>query len=246
MNKENNEVNNTANKKSKRADKLKVYLNKQPNHYLMIFIGSVLLASIVCFLLFNKSNTTVDVIASTEVIVEPTIEQESVIVEPTVEETSIETTTETTTEITTQAVLSIEKSYNTSVKSNLTEEEIEYILDGTYLEGTAWAFKEIEDTYGVNAIFALSVAETETTFGRYGVAQSHNNAFGLTSTSGGFMYFDNLADSVLYFGAYIPRVHWKNGRYYIGDIAPAYCDYEWGDKVESSLEHWYEIAYNLR
>lgn len=239
-----NNENNTLNKKIKKANKSKIYLSKKPKYSpkAVIVTITIFIAVHVGLYMFKESNNI-----ATEVMASTT----EVIVEPTVCETTTELTTETiivepTVELTTESILPIKKSYNTSVKSNLTEEEIEYILDETYLEGTGWAFKYIEDTYNVNAIFALSVAETETTFGQYGVAESHNNAFGLTSSSGEFMYFDSLANSVLYFGAYIPRVHWNNNRYYVGDIAPVYCDYEWGEKVEDSLEHWYEVTYQMR
>lgn len=248
---------NTKNKTPRKFKKIRLICNFKDIPYILCNI-ILSIALMGCFLKENSN---------AEIIEEPMVEDITIIIEPTVD-TTIEITTETITETTTITEITIQtttmttetttekfieedynyniiKSYNTSVRSNLTEEQIEYILEGTYLEGTGWAFKEIEDTYGVNAVFALSVAETETTFGRYGVAQSHNNAFGLTSIYGGFEYFDSLEESILYFGAYIPRVHWNNGRYYIGDIAPIYCDYEWGDKVEGSLEYWYDVIESI-
>ena len=179
-----------------------------------------------------------------------TISNISTVTENTTEITTIEATTETTTEIQiieepiiepeTEVILPAVLSYNTAVKSNLTEDQYNQILSGTPLAGYGYAFKDIEDSYGVNGIFALSVALNETSYGAAGVGRSRNNVFSNTQASGGYIYFDNKIDSIYYFGAYIPRVQWGNGRYYVGDIAPSYCDYVWGDKVESSMSDIYE------
>lgn len=165
----------------------------------------------------------------------------------TTEETTEEVTTEVTTEFIEETIAEPEEvivldpvlSYNTSVKSNLTEEQYNQILAGTPLAGCGHAFKDIEDTYGVNGIFALSVALNETSYGAAGVGSSRNNVFSNTQASGGYIYFDNKIDSIYYFGAYIPRVHWNNGRYTVSAIAPVYCDYSWGNKVESSMNDIY-------
>lgn len=255
----NNKINNRENNKTNDNQTPSYYSEMRSainfellmyNLFAIIFI-IVLIGILVQNVLGCKQEEEVD---NETVIIEPTVTP-LVIEEPTIRDTNIEDTTEViiiepTVEATSEQIieqLPIVRSYNTSIKSNLTEEEIEYILQGTYLEGTGWAFKKIEDTYNVNVVFALSVAETETTFGKFGVAQSYNNAFGLTSINGGYLYFDSIEDSILYFGEYIPRVMWNNhGVYYIGDIAPLYCDEEWGYKVEGSLDYWYDIAENIR
>ncbi len=205
---------------------------------LIVIISSIL----ILYMVINKTQPVV-VETKAEIIHEPyvneVVEKETITIEPTTAQVITDTEWN-------EDIQPICKSYKTSNKSNLTEKEINYILKDSYMKGMGWAFKQIEDTYGVNAVFALSVAQTETSFGKYGVANSCNNAFGLTNTDGDFICFDSIEDSILYFGAYIPRVHWNNNRYYIGDIAPVYCDYEWGDKVESGLDDIYDTAYSLR
>ena len=210
-------------------------------------IIAIICACTIVFLLYLKSTTpiTMDVEASTEVIHEPYINEtitESVIIEPTIEIS--EFTTEEYQVINDQEWVEETKppvlSYNTSNKSNLSESQIETILKGSPLEGSGWAFKQIEDNYNVSALFAISVAMNETTLGKFGVAESHNNCFGLTSPNGGFLYFDTKSESVLYFGSYIQRVHHNNGRYNVTSIAPVYCNDLWGDTVMGIMYDFYE------
>ena len=175
-----------------------------------------------------------------------------IIMETSTETTTIETTTETTTvtttEVTTEAPTETTTVYvapvfsvNTGIKSNLSVEQIDKVLIGTPLQGHGWAFKQIEDEHGVNALFAVSVAQVETGFGAAGVGSSLNNAFGLTAVGGGFRYFESLPASVLYFGTYIPDMYWSSGNYYVSNIAPIYCDPYWGVKVEDAMyDNWYK------
>lgn len=199
----------------------------------VIFIVTAVIVSI---LLFYKPTSTV-------MVVEASTETETIHEPYNNEYTSIEETTEVTTAqliIDTEwERLPLQKSYNTAVKSNATVDELNLLLQDSNLSGYGQFFKDIEDTYNVNAIFAISVAMNETTLGKYGVSQSYNNLFGLTNTSGSFIYFNDYDECIDYFGSYIKRVHHNNNRYYIGDIGPVYCDYEWVDKVEDIFETFY-------
>lgn len=51
--------------------------------------------------------------------------------------------------------------YKPYVKSNLTIDQLNLILQGTYMEGLGSVFKEIEDEYGFNSLFAIGVLNTE-------------------------------------------------------------------------------------
>ena len=72
-----------------------------------------------------------------------------------------------------------------TVPSNLTVEEAETALKGTYLEYLAPTFVECEKEYGVNAIFLMSIAAHESDWGRSRRAvQDHNyTGFGVYSSS---------------------------------------------------------------
>lgn len=211
-------------------------------------IGALLLFSVVSIMLTGMSvfNNKEHVLNPSDpdlnglpVVIETTSET-TTIEETTVVTTEVVTTTEEVTETTTEYKAAV-FSYDTSVKSNLSVEQINKILIGTPLQGHGWAFKQIEDEHGVNALFAVSVAQVETGFGAAGVGNSLNNAFGLTKVGGGFRYFESLPASVLYFGNYIPKVYWRNGNYHVVNIAPIYCDTYWGTKVESAMyNNWYK------
>lgn len=212
-------------------------------------IIAILTALLIVWVLYLKSTAAVvkEIEASTEVIHEPYInETETIIVEPTVE-----TNTETTSELITIAGVQIINdqewvdvkpvlSYNTSVKSNLTEQQIEFLLKDSPLEGSGWAFKQVEDCYGVSALFAVSVANIETTLGKYGCATSCNNCFGLTKVSGGYIDFNNKEDSILYFGSYIERMYHNKSIYQVRSIGNIYCDDLWGDQVIETMNNFYE------
>lgn len=103
--------------------------------------------------------------------------------------------------------------YNISVKgkSGLTKEDLDYILAGSPMKNCAEAVLLVEEKYNVNAFFTVSVAQAETQRGLTGTGKSKNNAFGITSASGGYRKFNSLSDSVIEFGGMIDRVYFSRG-----------------------------------
>ena len=104
-------------------------------------------------------------------------------------------------------------SYNLSVKgkSGLTKEDLDYILAGSPMKNCAKEVLQVEEKYNVNAFFTISVAQAETQRGLTGTGKSKNNAFGITSKSGGYRTFNNLGESVIEFGGMIERVYFSRG-----------------------------------
>ncbi|MDD4370787.1 MAG: glucosaminidase domain-containing protein [Anaerostipes sp.] len=68
-------------------------------------------------------------------------------------------------------------------KSNLSTQEIQYMLQGSALESLASSFKKCEDTYGVNAVFVASIAIHESAWGTSRRAKEDNNLTGYGVTS---------------------------------------------------------------
>lgn len=103
--------------------------------------------------------------------------------------------------------------YNVAVKgkSGLTKADLDYILAGSPMKNCAEAVLSVEEKYNVNAFFTVSVAQAETQRGLTGTGKSKNNAFGITSTSGGYRTFNSLSDSVIEFGGMIERVYFSRG-----------------------------------
>lgn len=124
---------------------------------------------------------------------------------------------------------------NISEPSNLSLGEIQTLVAGTPFEGTASAFKEI-DNQGVNAIFALSVAMLESGNGTSYLARAQNNIFGLDPYNGG-MSFGNKAECVEYFGRLMQKHYFSNGRDTLDDINNVYEPYNsnWSSMVQDLM-----------
>lgn len=128
----------------------------------------------------------------------------------------------------------INYSRNPFVKTNLSAEALEKCLSHG-LKGYGQAFYEMEQTYGINAIFAISVAELESGSGTSYAFKNKNNAFGIgpgkrfNSVKEGIFYFGQLMNKSTYYGKTIDR---------IGSI---YCvGGNWANKVKNLMEQNYQ------
>lgn len=96
--------------------------------------------------------------------------------------------------------------------SKVSEEEINLLLDNTPLKGTGKDFLEAEKKYGVNALFMVSVAGAESSYGSAPARGTKYNFSGRKKAKGGFLEFKNFPDSIDSFGAYIQRRYTSNGK----------------------------------
>ena len=101
---------------------------------------------------------------------------------------------------------------NLTQPSNVTEEELNSILDNTPLKGTGKDFLEAEKKYGVNAMFMVSVAGVESDYGNTPAKHTKYNFSGRKKLGGGFLEFKNFPDSIDSFGAYIQRRYTRSGK----------------------------------
>jgi beta-N-acetylglucosaminidase len=113
--------------------------------------------------------------------------------------------------------------------THTTVEEYNYILKGSHLEGYGYCFKKIEDEYGVNGLFAISVATQESGLGRSALGQNKNNFYGIRGGGSSWAQFDSIEAGIVYFGKLMNK-SWYFGKT-ISEIAPIYCNEEWGSKV---------------
>lgn len=110
------------------------------------------------------------------------------------------------------------KLVNVNVKTNLTqpskvsEEELNLLLDNTPLKGTGKDFLDAEKKYGVNAMFMVSLAGVESSYGDAPARGTKYNFSGRKKLKGGFMEFKNFPDSIDSFGAYIQRRYTRSGK----------------------------------
>ena len=120
-------------------------------------------------------------------------------------------------------------SYNPFVTSGLTVEQFNIILDGTGLEGCGQSYYNMEQTYGVNGIFAIGVAFHESAYGR--ARANTNNFYGMRGNNG-WMAFESPDANIQYFGKLMNKSLYKNKS--IDGIGAVYCpgtSQSWANKV---------------
>lgn len=126
--------------------------------------------------------------------------------------------------------------------SHATVAQLRKVTKGTRFEGYEQVILETEKANDVNAFFILAVAKEETSLGCAGTGLSRNNAYGLTSSKGGYAYYDSIGESIRAFGSNIKNVHFKNGRYTISSIGKVYCPgnwSQWSSEVENNINDLY-------
>lgn len=125
---------------------------------------------------------------------------------------------------------------NVFQKTNLQPEELNKVLTKG-LSGYGQAFYDMEQKYGVNSIYAISVAELESGNGTSSAFRKNNNAFGIAS---GKKYFNSVEAGIDYFGQLM-----NNPLYYgksIDGIGSIYCaGGNWAYKVKSLMKSNYAI-----
>lgn len=91
-------------------------------------------------------------------------------------------------------------SFDVFKKTNLSAETFDALLADTGLAGYGQAFYDMEQTYGVNALFAMAVAKTESGLGVTNYAKNRNNYFGLVGRT-----FESGTEGILAFGELMNR-----------------------------------------
>ena len=125
--------------------------------------------------------------------------------------------------------------YNPFIKSNLSVEQYNKILAGTGLAGCGESYYNMEQTYGVNGLFALSVACLESGYGKH--RANTNNFYGMRSSKG-WMSFESPDANIQYFGQLMNKSLYKGKD--ILSIGATYCPgthVDWATKVKSIMSN---------
>ena len=85
---------------------------------------------------------------------------------------------------------------NLSEKSNLSEEQIYQMLNGSPLQTLYRAYYWYEQQYNVNVIFVIALNTEESGNGKSNLARDYNNLGGYKNGDGSYHYFNNWGDSV--------------------------------------------------
>lgn len=128
--------------------------------------------------------------------------------------------------------------YSVFTKSNLSVEQLNVILSDTGLAGYGQAFYDMEQTYGVNSLFAVAVGSHESA-NFYRTANVHNY-FGFRGNRG-WMSFNSPEACINYFGQLMC------GKLYYGksieQIAVIYCNASWAGYVKAHMyEKWQKVG----
>lgn len=123
-------------------------------------------------------------------------------------------------------------SNNISDVSNASEEQLEYVLKDTRLEGYGWLYKQLEEEYQINALFAISNSFVEA--GRdpsfvNGYIR-RNNIYGLLNHS-----FDSYEECIRYYFYMIDKYYIKQRNFKsISEVSNVYCPHTpdaWTDTI---------------
>lgn len=133
--------------------------------------------------------------------------------------------------------------YNLLEPSNITREEAYIMLEGTALQTLSNAYVYMEELYGVNAIYLMSLSAEESGWGKSQLSITHNNIGGIKS-SNGWMYFSDWGECLDYKARLLKNKYLsENGDYFNGysiwNVNIKYCEQNtWADNINS-------IAYGL-
>ncbi|MFC5405936.1 glucosaminidase domain-containing protein [Cohnella soli] len=128
--------------------------------------------------------------------------------------------------------------------SGLSEADIETIFEGTALagHGLEQTVLEVEEKYGINALFTIAVMKLESGNGRSKLAKKKNNLFGLNAITGDAhnkaYAFETKGDSVRKFGQLLSASYVDKGYTTIEKIAGKYCpaNSKWPGLVKSIMK----------
>jgi beta-N-acetylglucosaminidase len=123
--------------------------------------------------------------------------------------------------------------------TNLTSDEIESLLAGTALAGIGDAIVEVEERYGINALFTISLAMLESGHGESYLARNRNNLFGICaydSNVDAASSFASKSDCVRYWGKLIHDEYFAYGRTNLESINAIYASSgSWAYKVRNLM-----------
>ncbi|QJD83141.1 glucosaminidase domain-containing protein [Cohnella herbarum] len=142
----------------------------------------------------------------------------------------------------------VKPSSTVGTESGLTEEDISVIFNGTALEGHGLeqTILEVEEEYGINALFTIAVMKLESGNGSSRLAKNKNNLFGLNASGKDAhkraFSFETKGDSVRKFGQLLSKNYVGKGYTTIEKIATKYCpaNSKWSGLVKNIMTKDYK------
>ena len=146
------------------------------------------------------------------------------------------------------------ESLNLRKRSNLTSEQLDYLVEGTGLAGLGKWYAEAEEEYGVNALALLGISVVESAWGTSELAQKKNNLFGFQAYDSDVSKarsFESKGECILYVARHIsekylhPDGAYFNG-YSLADVNKRYAsDKRWSVKIASAMDTMVDKLHDL-
>lgn len=127
--------------------------------------------------------------------------------------------------------------------TGLSENQFNLLLEDTPLSGLGNAFVDMENKWGVDGLYAMSVAFHESAKGNSSLAKNKNNLFGMKSRNGGWRSFESKYDNIMYFGEYMNKDMYKGKNIY--EIGKIYCPPNTDHWVNSLDKYYVEFMEKL-
>lgn len=150
---------------------------------------------------------------------------------------------------------------NIAKPSNLTAEEFDILITNTLskykkhnskLYGLGDALYEIEQTYGINGLFVLSIASNESGWGTR--LANTNNIGGITKKGGGFRAFESPDECIKYMGKLLANSYIGQGRTTVQAVGNKYCpstaskpdqNIHWANTVSDIMNRYEQVAKSI-
>lgn len=115
-------------------------------------------------------------------------------------------------------------------------------IDDCIFSGTGDSFVEVEETYGINGIYLLTIFTNESSFGEKNIRA--NNAAGI-KIGGKYTSFDSINDCILYLGKLLKTYDEKYKRDTFSEIGDRYCpgNQDWIDDNIDVCNLYADFAY---
>lgn len=129
--------------------------------------------------------------------------------------------------------------YNLLEPSNITREQMYNLLEGTALQSLSNGYVYMEEVYGINSLFLVSISAEESGWGTSSLAINNNNIGGIKSSDGGWAYFSDWFDCLNYKAELLYNEYLsEDGLYFNGhsiwDVNVKYCEgSQWSENLNA-------------
>lgn len=113
------------------------------------------------------------------------------------------------------------QSFDLTLPSGYTADELNKVLEGTGLEKLGYYYYQAEKQYNVNAVFLIGLSALESGWGTSNLSNTKNNLFGWQAYDNNVSsasYFDTKGDGILYVAKGLSNMYFsEQGRYHRGN-----------------------------